>query len=389
MNPSKQSLSPVFRSVLVVQEALKDSERVIHKSGLIDEMKQEKTEYSEAVVNNIKHEPPVEFELILPPDDDGETSFNIKSIDEKSTTTSSSESDAKEKFNNELQTCSFCDKKYINVSRHYRTRPCTICQQIFECGTLKKSHLEAGHDGTLQCKECSYIAKNLSSLLSHRKIHLNSVSCGICQQKFDRKYELKVHQTKFQHGIYKNLERNPEEKAQCDICGKICLNRVWIRRHMFTHLNLMCIVCKKLVVKSSIESHMEDHKSDNLMECPKCSKVLKKKNLKMHNERMHLRQLRFKADFKKQMHKKIVVECATCKKMIPERSINNHMFRHTLPFKCPRCETKCLNEESLKRHILTIHVEFKLFDCHFCIKQYRHKKGLMRHIRDRHHEKKS
>lgn len=423
---------PVVRSASDFQEALKNHSKFVidlknFKSSLIDGIQKEESEYSETVVNNIKHEPAVEFEVILPHVYEETSSFDVRSI-EGSSTTSSSESGDEEELTNELKACSFCDKKFRNVRGHYRTKDCVLCQQKFECGTMKIKHLEEVHAATFQCNQCPHIANSTSSFLYHQRIHSNPESCGSCQQKFVLQHHLKVHKAKCKHGIdsagpgqvlsckecenpFSNdhlqghqVKNYSEAKAQCDICGKFCHDNVCIRRHIGTHLTFECIFCKKFISKTLFSNHLSKHKSKVSVQCPICAKSFQKGNLKEHIGRIHLRENFFNCNLcsesfklkisleqhvkKKHLAKSLVelVECAISKKMKSENIFKSHKIKRTELFKCPQCGTKCSSRPTLKRHIKNIHVKVELFGCQICSKQYKSKFNLGKHLREQHHQ---
>lgn len=86
----------------------------------------------------------------------------------------------------------------IGIIFHFLT---THFLQVSTCAALK-THLST-HGGNYQCSFCGGTFYQLSSLKSHeRKIHgkTDFFNCGICEEKFNSKMQMKEH-LKHEHEI--------------------------------------------------------------------------------------------------------------------------------------------------------------------------------------------
>lgn len=136
------------------------------------------------ILNNIKQEPPVEFELILPP----------------------REYKSEEEENNNIE-----GKKY----------QCQKCSKSFDKHQPFKSH-QRNHRPKMKCQIClkEIAARNFTFHLKRHK-GVKELQCDHCSRMFAIKYDLKNHIT-LKHRSFRNFN--------CQFCGK-----GYNRKHIYEH----------------------------------------------------------------------------------------------------------------------------------------------------------
>lgn len=281
------------------------------------------------IVNNIKQEPPVEFNLVLPiegfevscEETSDNNSPNYKAVDENQIGNSKAKSKEFQK-------------------KQWR---CVICEKLFETLQAKNKHIAKVHSNIFSCNECPLIAKSSNALLCHKYTHTKRYSCETCDKRFSHNNILRDHQMHQKHGQYASLPEikftceickqefashyrwhahqfimHCPKKVQCDLCGKTVINREYLRRHMFQHLKSPCAFCDKLISKLTIKRHI----------------------LYMHTE--------------------------------------------TPSADCEICKKKFKSEKNLKVHVKRIHSSLELWKCNFCVKKFRMKGNLKTHLKNVH-----
>lgn len=177
----------------------------------------------------IKHEPPVEFVLILPPaTDDG---------------------------------------------------PAPL-QQSAKDGVKPKPGLSKMLTNVFKCEKCPYQAKAESFLAKHKRAHLEGTfDCEKCEKSFLSPYSLQHHQK----GVH------DEKQVTCKVCGKVFKNRNSLYQHNRTHDKAECSICNKMVAKFLMAALLRAHTAKKIFKCDLCDYSSRLKSyLKLHIERSHL-----------------------------------------------------------------------------------------------------
>lgn len=110
----------------------------------------------------------------------------------------------------------------------------------------------------------------------------------------------------------------PVEERTCPVCGKICLHKDSLSRHLKTHddpSTVKCPVCPRTFSnRTQLNQHKQTHTGE--LECPLCGKVFKWKH-----------------------------------------SLTEHIRAHdgVRPYKCEHCESDFTDNRALKKHCLAAH----------------------------------
>lgn len=276
-------------------------------------------EYSQAIVDNIKHEPERHFLLILP-DYPEATEIQQQNIKERNLVIRLKKFDKKWILKAELlesyftcDKCRYATRKMYKLTRHTRdscrlmpeneiqckrcsnnNQPklesekmfkCPYCHEEFLCFKCRSKHEKRTHfNGTSwQCIECPYNAKVKLYLRNHYRTHAKSFSCETCKQMFSSKTLLNLHQQQHRHGLFaakpvkfdctkcsssfatrKNLGdhmRNvhSQQVYECDICGKKVKSKPIFRYHMDIHIKIPCSICHRKIPPYALKSHIKAH----------------------------------------------------------------------------------------------------------------------------------
>jgi hypothetical protein len=268
-------------------------------------------EQSQDTIVERKHEPPVQFLLIL---QNNPIVRRIKSdpeshVDEEEVTdVNSGEEDEEE---NELK-CEICYKEFgtkDSLNQHLRNvhgekKQCPVCSKFYSAGYVNihmESHELKKHSKAFKCQICSRKFIFSSYLNRHMKIHQQPFECDRCGKTFPQKNFLKDH-------LQAHLKVLVDPEAlKCQICNRTFMSEIWMNQHKrkahgdgkfqfdcrkcpFTcksskileahrrkiHLGLFCEACDKtLFSKQLFDSHMKAHKFANGLKCKLCSSEFK------------------------------------------------------------------------------------------------------------------
>jgi KRAB domain-containing zinc finger protein len=323
--------------------------------------------YSREVLSNIKQEPPVEFLLVLPQEQEPEVL--VKPIKEE-----------------------------------FLVKP---IKEEFLDGISEPAKRE-NSDGKFYCDECSYVGKAKHLLAHHKHIHNQRYECETCASTFSYLKTYKTHLIMAKHGVYaekitKKLEcdecdksfatgeylqkhkkySHAKEKLECDYCSKVFSHKRAMKLHIFNHVKVPCRICHRKVNKFLISRHFEEfHKRGNIQcQCDLCGKKTEsKRNLKSHIIRCHPRSSYFcpfcREKFERHSglldHRKIHInenhwKCSKCFfRTETKSSLRNHVMKaHENPilkkaFKC-KCKNRAIETDHEK-----IHIGFGKFKCLHC-----------------------
>jgi Zinc finger, C2H2 type len=251
---------------------------------------------------------------------------------------------------------------------------CHICQQTFDKMYELSNHTREAHQ-TLPKVECScgrYLS-TWDSLMAHKRKHSpgeNPFSCDLCSLSFRTKTGLSIH-IKFKH-------EKPVKLNACNICKKHFKENSSLKNHMRTHLSdaekfaFECSICgKKVVNKYSLKYHIQTiHEGRKQHFCHLCGRGFGNKS----NLRSHLIS-----------HTTENVSCTVCGGKFKNRiSLQSHMKLHkdqARVFPCRICDKTFYNRNHLTRH-MAAHTEEKSFKCKYpnCSSEYKWEKDLKNHV---------
>ncbi len=178
-----------------------------------------------------------------------------------------------------LQTCSICDKKVTNLSRHVKIHQnqsfsCSVCKKTYNTSETLRGHMRS-HQEAQKCPICS---KQVKWLKRHLETHQDKkLSCSVCQKTYKTSVTLRDH-----------MRSHKQQAPKCPICSK---QVKWLKVHLETHENkrLRCSVCNKTFATSvTMRAHMRLHKNmmKQFQKCPTCSRHVK--HLGLHMSKIHL-----------------------------------------------------------------------------------------------------
>ena len=179
-----------------------------------------------------------------------------------------------------------------------------------------------------------------------------------------------------------------EKEFVCEYCGKKV--RYSLENHMkYWHANklmhqgeekvLKCLYCPKefdAKQQDSFRRHMRGHNEPDV-KCKLCGSIMKKRSLKNHMSRKHLKEEEGKE------HK-----CTICPKVFKNKhqlSLHKNYHKKERKFECDQCSKLFLMKHHLQNHLLT-HTDNWSFICSICGERFRMKHHLEAHTKRKHNE---
>ncbi|XP_045204431.2 zinc finger and SCAN domain-containing protein 21-like isoform X2 [Mercenaria mercenaria] len=269
---------------------------------------------------------------------------------------------------------------------------------LFEDTENRRRSFKRNAEEALKCPFCD---KAFIGLVKHIKT----------KHKDEPDFEEEMRNAKWRERIMKvsTMGENEEGEA-CPECGKMSKN---LKRHMELHqqnrMQIPCPICGKVVLKTGMSSHMRTvHSGRRPYKCPHCDYASAfRGNLNTHIKGMHLHTRQYlcntcKAAFKtlgalightKRVHEgwkspnqKIFI-CSVCEKRFTKKyHVDRHMLIHTgeRPHKCHDCGRCFNNKSNLMSHIQLVHKKLSPYQCDMCQETFKRKKKLLEHIGEIH-----
>ncbi|XP_047232078.1 zinc finger protein 264-like isoform X2 [Girardinichthys multiradiatus] len=212
-------------------------------------------------------------------------------------------------------------------------------------------------------------------LRAHIKSHFpnKDYTCPQCDTKYKLLSSLERHlkKTCFEYHL-KNIDPDKPEETQnlskCDKCGAAFQYKVSLQKHLLTHHELYCSVCRTVLRDAET---LARHKTAHMpFQCTRCDQIFTVfKHLVRHYENTHQISRPFK--------------CNHCPKILPKLNVLiKHEWQHTgrLPFQCAQCNLKFKSFSYLLSHE-KVHKGEKPCLCSDCGKTFAHRSNLYRHLR--------
>jgi KRAB domain-containing zinc finger protein len=215
-------------------------------------------------------------------------------------------------------TCKKCHTRLFTRTRFLRHinhpgRKCYACDEKFSCPKLMRNHKKEHQIGKMfHCTKCNYKGKSKQNLYEHMKIHFKKFSCKLCDKKFPTSNKLNEHVKYTHHNEIKKFKceicghsffkkhrlithqnfSHLHEEMKCEICSKICQNKLRLNKHKRIHMKVKCKICKKDLSKSNLYRHYNSKHRGLVYECDRCgrkfvSKELVVSHMKNYPENFH------------------------------------------------------------------------------------------------------
>ena len=256
---------------------------------------------------------------------------------------------------------------------------CLSCNKAFENSFSYEEHSKRKH---YECKTCGTFITLRPNFKKHKQMHRKETvhTCKICSKSFNKRYKLNDHHKRYHTvNIAKQCEKctkivinlkshmqlhNSKKLHQCTLCDHSYSQLNGLRKHMIVHSRInTCIECgKSFSDSSSLNIHIERHRSKRVLKCFQCEKIFRS----LVRYSYHI----IKHD------KPTAYVCNLCDRAFSRIGLKYHMMAHRgeKPHICKDCKKSFRKLVGLKNHMhKTNHMQEPQNECVIIHKNSLHK----------------
>ncbi|XP_069554906.1 zinc finger protein 142 [Brachyistius frenatus] len=263
---------------------------------------------------------------------------------------------------------------------------CTRCDAQFSSEIALRNHCKRVHQLRVRfsCKRCDFTCSSDVALKTHQQSQHLQVKCTTCQEAFESKERLEIHQrthlahqcqlcpfaTKArqqlaQHLLNEHEDGSPEDKPlKCSSCQFACRHQLVLEQHLRSHGSKRLYKCTDCEYstrnKQKITWHIRIHTGEKPYSCEQCSYTCTDPSrLKLHM-RVHQEEKKY-----------LCPECGYKCKWATQ--LKYHMTKHTgeKPYACDECDYRTNRADALRAHRDTQHCDMRPFVCEKCGKAFK------------------
>ncbi|XP_035995582.1 zinc finger protein 142-like [Fundulus heteroclitus] len=289
--------------------------------------------------------------------------------------------------------CDFAGYAPDDVGRHRRRchsgelrHACGHCDARFGSEVALRNHCKRAHrlQVSFTCQTCDFRCSSKVTLKHHQQSSHPEVKCTTCQEAFQTKESLDVHQRTHlahpcqlcafaartrqllgQHLLSEHEGGTSEDKPlRCSTCDFACRHQLVLEQHLREHGSkrmYKCTDCEYATRnKQKITWHIRIHTGERPYSCERCSYTCADPSrLKLHM-RVHQEEKKY-----------LCPECGYKCKWATQ--LKYHMTKHTgeKPYACGECEYRTNRADALRAHRDTQHCDVRPYVCEKCGKTFK------------------
>lgn len=223
---------------------------------------------------------------------------------------------------------------------------CWMCHRVFNTCYKLDCHLNRIHkynkSDTKSDKkpiECDW-PPNIQNLARHID-GVKTFFCKLCSYSVNRCDSMTKHIAR----VHSKGRVIPEH--QCEVCGKVFIEKTYLRNHMVSHnkeRQYKCHVCgQDFHRQASLKRHTQGHSDSKQFSCTLCDYQTNRKNLIYRHVDMHKSGRAY--------------SCVICKtQFFTQFAFRSHMFTHKpTPNSCFICKVNFSSRERMLCHMENVH----------------------------------
>lgn len=284
--------------------------------------------------------------------------------------------------------CGVCSETFMleyKYTEHLKVHPleCKMCGKLFYRRQNMQLHMKR-HLGIkpYKCETCDKRFLTKQKLDEHVNTHTGNspIKCGSCDETFRRYSNLVQHRNRY------HLKIKKKQKDFLCFCGEFFHSKKKLAWHKETHdpIPKACTKCsEKFIHMSSLTRHIRQMHNDWLTlddaenaECPICKKVYLRSSLDTHIK-SHSGNRPF--------------TCTICKREFTTQwNLKLHRWTHEArtnkPFKCDQCQGAFIRQSDFVAH-MNSHKSIRPYTCNYCGAKFIRKYNCQRHVKEHENEK--